>query len=94
MINYDFLSMVKQIKYRVAIYIRLSKEDIDKHEESLSVTNQKNVLEAYVREQEYELYDIYIDDGFTGTNFDRPAFKRMINDIELGKVNMVVTKDL
>lgn len=90
----DFLSMVKQIKYRVAIYIRLSKEDIDKHEESLSVTNQKNVLEAYVREQEYELYDIYIDDGFTGTNFDRPAFKRMINDIELGKVNMVVTKDL
>ena len=94
MINYDFLSVVKQIKYRVAIYIRLSKEDIDKHEESLSVTNQKNVLEAYVREQQYELYDIYIDDGFTGTNFDRPAFKRMINDIELGKVNMVVTKDL
>ena len=47
----DFLSMVKQIKYRVAIYIRLSKEDIDKHEESLSVTNQKNVLEAYVKEQ-------------------------------------------
>ena len=90
----DLISIVKQIKYRVAIYIRLSKEDIDKHEESLSVTNQKNVLEAYVREQQYELYDIYIDDGFTGTNFDRPAFKRMINDIELGKVNMVVTKDL
>ena len=90
----DFLSMVKQIKYRVAIYIRLSKEDIDKHEESLSVTNQKNVLEAYVKEQNYELYDIYIDDGFTGTNFDRPAFKRMIRDIEYGKINMVITKDL
>lgn len=90
----DLISVVKQIKYRVAIYIRLSREDIDKHEESLSVTNQKNVLEAYVREQQYELYDIYIDDGYTGTNFDRPGFKKMINDIELGKVNMVVTKDL
>ena len=94
MINYNFLGAVKQIKYRVAIYIRLSKEDIDKHEESLSITNQKNVLKSYVKENEYELYDIYIDDGYTGTNFERPAFIRMINDIEAGIVNMVVTKDL
>lgn len=90
----NILDTLKNIVYRVAIYIRLSREDIDKHEESLSVINQKSVLTTYVNEQGYELIDIYIDEGFTGTNFDRPAFKKMIEDIELGKINMVITKDL
>ena len=82
--------------FNVAIYIRLSKEDLDKKEQadSLSVNNQKNILLEYVKKYEYELVDIYIDDGYTGTNFDRPAFKRMINDINSGLVNMVITKDL
>ncbi len=87
-INNDILT------YRVGIYIRLSREDIDKQIESVSVTNQRNVLLSYIKDNNYELYDIYIDDGYTGTNFDRPAFKRLINDIENGMVNMVVTKDL
>ena len=83
-INKDFL---------VAIYIRLSKED-ENIGESESIINQKTLLTKYVNDQNYKLVDIYIDDGFTGTNFDRPAFKKMLKDIELGKINMVITKDL
>lgn len=83
--------------YKVAIYIRLSKEDADKgFDESESITNQKTLLLEYVKKlgSNYELIDTYIDPGYTGTNFNRPDFKRMINDIDLGKVNMVITKDL
>ena len=80
--------------FNVAVYIRLSREDGDK-EESDSVGNQKKLLTEYVsRKDELILYDVYIDDGFTGTNFNRPAFKRMIKDIEAGKVNCVIVKDL
>lgn len=93
---FNLLNEVKQIKFRVAIYIRLSKEDLDKAEttDSLSVNNQKSVLTEYVKKNGYTLVDVYIDDGYTGTNFDRPAFKKMINDIENEKIDMVVTKDL
>ena len=79
--------------YRVGIYIRLSRED-EKIGESESVINQRSLLTKYVSENDYELVDIYIDDGFSGTNFNRPDFKRMLGDIEEGKINMVVTKDL
>ena len=83
--------------YKVAIYIRLSKEDADRgFDESESITNQKTLLLEYVKKlgPNYDLVDIYIDPGYTGTNFNRPDFKRMINDINLGKVNMVITKTL
>jgi len=80
-------------EYTTAIYIRLSKEDGDK-EESESVSNQRKILKAFARENKYKIYDEYVDDGYTGTNFDRPDFKRMIRDIEDGKVNMVITKSL
>lgn len=79
--------------FYVAIYIRLSKED-DNLGESESIQNQKSLLTKYVHDQNYILVDIYVDDGYTGTNFERPEFKRMLNDIEAGKINMVVTKDL
>lgn len=80
--------------FNVAIYIRLSREDGDK-EESDSVGNQRKLLTEYVsRHDNFILYDIYIDDGFTGTNFNRPAFQKMIADIEDKKVNCVVVKDL
>jgi len=79
--------------YRAAIYIRLSKEDGDR-EESESVTNQRKILKAFAKENKYKIYDEYVDDGYTGTNFNRPNFKRMINDIENKKVNMVITKSL
>lgn len=91
------LETIKTVIYKVAIYIRLSKEDVDKcYDESESITNQKSLLTEYVESLgwEYELVDIYIDPGYTGTNFNRPDFQRMIRDIENGKVNMVVTKDL
>ena len=83
--------------YKVAIYIRLSKEDVDRgYDESESIKNQKTLLLEYVEKlgREYELVDIYVDQGYTGTNFNRPAFQRMIRDIDSGKVNMVITKDL
>lgn len=80
--------------FNVAIYIRLSREDGDK-EESDSVGNQRKLLTEYVNKQDdFILYDVYIDDGFTGTNFNRPDFQRMIADIEDGKVNCVIVKDL
>ncbi len=83
--------------YKVAIYIRLSKEDVDRgYDESESIKNQRTLLTKYVENLgwNYKLIDIYIDQGFTGTNFNRPGFKRMIEDIELEKINMVITKDL
>ncbi len=91
------LETIKTVIYKVAIYIRLSKEDVDKgFDESESITNQKSLLTEYVKNLgwEYELIDTYIDPGYTGTNFNRPDFQRMIRDIENGKVNMVITKDL
>ena len=70
--------------YKVAIYIRLSKEDASLGE-SESISNQKALLLNYVNEAGHELVDIYIDDGCTGTNFERPAFRKMIKDIEKRK---------
>ena len=80
-------------EYNAAIYIRLSKEDGDR-EESESVTNQRKILKAFAKENKYKIYDEYVDDGYTGTNFNRPDFKRMIRDIENKKINMVITKSL
>ncbi|MGX8700080.1 recombinase family protein [Caproiciproducens sp.] len=79
--------------YKTAFYIRLSKED-DHDKESESVTNQRSLLTEFAREQRLDVFGTYIDDGFSGTNFDRPDFQRMIADIEAKKINMVVTKDM
>ena len=87
------INNISKQEYSVALYIRLSKEDGDK-EESESVTNQRKILRTYAEENGYTIYDEYVDDGFTGTNFNRPSFKRMIADIESKKVNMVITKNL
>ncbi|MGM9578361.1 MAG: recombinase family protein [Evtepia sp.] len=79
--------------YRAALYIRLSRED-ENEGPSQSVTNQQSLLGEFVRQQGLSVCDTYIDDGWSGTSFDRPAFRRMIGDIEAGKVNLVITKDL
>ena len=79
--------------YNVGLYIRLSRED-DKTLESESIKNQKSLLLQYVNDNHLNLYDIYIDDGYSGTTFDRPSFNRLIKDIETNKVNMVITKDM
>lgn len=91
------LEQTKKTIYKVAIYIRLSKEDVDRgYDESESIKNQRTLLTEYVQKLgwEYQLIDTYIDQGFTGTNFNRPDFQRMVRDIENEKINMVVTKDL
>ena len=80
--------------FNVAEYIRLSREDGDKAE-SDSIGNQKKLIANYLKgKDDFVLYDTYVDDGFTGTNFKRPAFMRMIEDIEAGNVNCVIVKDL
>jgi len=81
-------------RYKVASYIRLSNEDGD-DKESQSVENQRDIIENYIeKNKELELVDEYVDDGYTGGNFDRPDFKRMLADIEKGKINCIITKDL
>lgn len=79
--------------YNVGIYLRLSKED-EISGQSQSICNQREFLTSYVLDQGWNIIDVYIDDGFSGLNFDRPAFKRMISDIENKKINLVITKDL
>ena len=88
-----YLEISDPMAYHVALYIRLSKED-ETEGPSQSVTNQKSLLEEFVKEHRLAVYDTYIDDGWSGTSFERPAFQRMIADIEAKKVNMVITKDL
>ena len=81
--------------WKVALYIRLSREDDDDKAESYSVTSQREILKEYLKQHpDMELYDIYIDDGWSGTNFDRPDFQRMIADIKARRVTCVVVKDL
>ena len=88
-----YLEISNPMDYHVALYIRLSKED-ESEGPSQSVTNQRSMLEEFVEQHRLSVYDVYTDDGWSGTNFDRPDFQRMIADIEAKKVNMVITKDL
>ncbi len=79
-----------------AAYLRLSKDDGDEGKaESNSITSQRDLLRSFIRQQDdLELYDFYIDDGWSGANFDRPGYKRMMEDVQAGKVGCVVVKDL
>ena len=85
-------------QFNAGIYIRLSQEDRDndkKYEsESESVTNQREMLMDYVRRNNFNFIDEYVDDGFSGTDFDRPGFKKLIEDINDNKINLVIVKDL
>lgn len=86
--------MEREKIYKVGMYIRLSREDGDDRE-SESVENQRDIIQQYIRERkELELIDEYVDDGYTGTNFERPSFKRLIKDIENGRIDAIITKDL
>jgi len=80
--------------YDVGIYCRLSRDDNNGSLESMSIANQRQFLVDYVTEKGWTLRECYIDDGYTGTNFDRPDFKRMLQDAEGGKINCIITKDL
>ena len=75
-----------------ALYCRLSQED--GLEESNSITNQKSTLLRYTQDNGFSNPQFYVDDGVSGTTFERDGFKTMMNDIEAGKVGIVITKDL
>ena len=83
------------MKYNVGLYTRLSRDDGDKFE-SESISTQAEMLTKYIdkHDDEFKLYKIYKDDGYSGTTFDRPDMKELINDIETKKVNCVIVKDL
>lgn len=78
---------------KVGIYARLSKDD-ERNGESLSIENQKLILEKYVMEQGWNLIDEYIDDGYSGTTFDRPGVQRLLEDAKCGRINTIIVKDL
>ncbi len=88
-----YLEISNPADYHVGLYIRLSKED-ENEGASESVNNQKSILEEFVKQHRLSVYDTYIDDGYSGGNFDRPGFQRLIDDIEAKRINMVITKDL
>ena len=84
--------------YRTAMYLRLSREDRNPcggWAESNSIRSQRDLICAYIRaHREFELCDTYSDDGYSGANFDRPQFKRMMQDVEAGRIDCIIVKDL
>ena len=91
--------MSELTRYDAAVYVRLSKEDEEaadgRRNESNSITNQKQLILDFLRDKpEINIVSVRIDDGYTGTNYDRPAFQLMMDDIKAGTVNCVVVKDL
>ena len=91
--NYSYVS---NLDYNAGIYIRLSQEDKSKlyETDSESVTNQKDILRNFCKKNGFNLAGEYVDDGYSGTNFDRPGFIKMIEDIKSKKINLVIVKDL
>lgn len=91
-------NVVNKKIWSVALYIRLSQEDSDngtEKQESNSVTSQKTLLNEFIEEHDdLIVFDTYIDDGFTGTDFNRPSFQRLLEDMRNGNINCVIVKDL
>ena len=86
--------MSKQTQNKKAgLYYRLSQED-ERAGESLSIENQKKILEKYAHENGFEIVDEYIDDGWSGTNFNRPGVQRLLEDAKNGRINVIIVKDL
>lgn len=79
---------------RTALYCRLSKDDDMAQGDSESIKTQKAMLTQYAKEHGFMVVEIYVDDGWSGLNFDRPDFNRMLDDIEAGRIDVVITKDL
>ena len=88
------MSRKKQVNQKItALYCRISLDDGGDNE-SMSISNQKLMLKEFAEKNGMFQYEYYVDDGYTGRNFNRPAFQRMIADIEAGKIGCVITKDL
>lgn len=84
--------------YKAAVYLRLSRDDEERggaRQESDSIGSQREMIRSYIRQQgNMEIYDVYVDDGYSGVNFNRPEFQRMMKDIRAGNVDCVIVKDL
>ena len=85
--------MAKQTENKVGIYLRLSQEDL-REGDSVSIDNQRMILTKYVKEKGWTLVDTYVDDGWTGTDFNRPEVQRLLDDAKSGRINIIVVKDL
>ena len=79
--------------YNTALYMRLSRVD-ENYGDSVSIETQRTILRQYAVEHDLHVFSEYVDDGWSGTNFERPGFQRMMDDVEAGKINCTVTKDL
>lgn len=79
--------------YSVGLYLRLSKDD-EQQGESVSIGTQRSILTDFCQHQGFQICKTYVDDGYSGLNFNRPSFQEMLEDIRLGQINMVITKDL
>lgn len=93
MLKGSVIMIEKEKEYRAALYCRLSSDDAYLGE-SGSIKTQRSLLTQYCKENNIPVYDVYTDDGFSGTNFERPAFKRMLDDLESHRANLVIVKDL
>ena len=84
---------MKQKHYIAGLYYRLSQED-ERQGESVSIDNQRTILRKYAEERGFEIHDEYIDDGISGTTFQRPEVQRLLNDAKTGVINTIIVKDL
>ena len=84
---------MKTKNYIAGLYFRLSQED-ERQGESLSIENQRRVLRKYAEDNGFEIHDEYIDDGVSGTTFDRPEVQRLLDDAKTGVINTIIVKDL
>ena len=81
-------------KYKAGVYARISISESNIGGDSTSIVNQKSIIEEYCRNKDIEIVDYYIDDGYSGGNFDRPSFNRMLDDLNKKIINLVITKDI
>ena len=82
------------MEYNVAAYLRLSKED-NENIESNSIVNQRELIEQYIsNKDDLQIVDYYIDDGYSGTNFNRPGFRRLLQDIKNKKINCIIVQEV
>ena len=84
---------MKQKHYIAGLYYRLSQED-ERQGESVSIDNQRTILRKYAEERGFEIHDEYIDDGVSGTTFQRPEVQRLLDDAKTGVINTIIVKDL
>jgi len=85
--------MKENTKYSAGLYLRLSKDD-EQQGESVSIRTQRSILVDYCNSNHFKIFNIYVDDGYSGLNFERPGFRALLEDVERGLVNLVITKDL